>query len=68
MTKIIVYHDTQTLAARSRRPRYGETVAYFSIDDWDEKRNENFDKVLNLSKKKVKNASNNSSSSARSNS
>lgn len=56
MKKIIVYHDTQTLAARSRRPRYGETVAYFSIDDWNEKRNEDFDTVLNLSKKKVKNA------------
>lgn len=46
---IIVYHDNETLARRSRRPRAGETIAYRSIKDWDEKENAKFDEVVDKS-------------------
>jgi hypothetical protein len=52
MKKIIVYHDNETLASRSRKPRPGETVSYRSIKDWQEKENAKFDEVINLSKVK----------------
>ena len=49
MKKIIVYHDTEILASRARRPQTGETVGYRSIADWDETYNSLFDEVINLS-------------------
>lgn len=49
MTKIIVYHDSEGLAKRSRRGRPGETIAYRSIKQWDEDANEEFDEVLDFS-------------------
>ena len=53
MKKIIVYHDTETLARRARKPRPRETVAHRSIKDWDEKENETFDEVVDLSTPKA---------------
>lgn len=52
--KIIVYHDTETLAKRGRRGRPGETLAYRAIKDWDEVENDKFDQVLDLSTPKKK--------------
>lgn len=49
MTRIIVYHDTETLASRARRPVEGETIGYRAIADWNEELNATFDEVLNLS-------------------
>lgn len=49
MRRIIVYHDTETLASRARRPRTGETVGYRAIADFDEKYNATFDEVIDLS-------------------
>ena len=50
-TTTIIYHDTEKLAKGVRRPRAGETIAYRSIKDWDEKKNENFKEVIDLSTK-----------------
>lgn len=50
--RVLVYHDTETLASRNRRPVEGETVGYRSIEQWDEKFNDTFDEVINLSAKK----------------
>lgn len=49
MKKIIVYHDTETLASRARRPQTGETIGYRAIDDFDETYNSLFDEVIDLS-------------------
>jgi len=54
--KIIVYHDTQQEAKRTRRPRPGETVTYAAIKDHDEKINDKFDDVVILCKTKPKKA------------
>ncbi len=52
--KIIVYHDTETLASRARKPAEGETIGYRSIDDFDKAYNSEFDQVLDLSTKSKK--------------
>lgn len=62
MKKVIVYHDTETKANRARKPRVGETLAYRSIDKWDEKENDKYDEVINLSAPKVTKAKKVSSS------
>ena len=49
MKRIIVYHDTEALAFRTRRPREGEMVAYCAIAQFDEAKNATFDEVINLS-------------------
>lgn len=49
MTRIIVYHDTTTLASRARKPAPGETIGYAAISDFDESVNATFDQVINLS-------------------
>lgn len=54
MKKIIVYHDTETLARRSRTAGADENVTYRSIDQFDKKLNEGFDEVLDFSKPKIK--------------
>jgi len=55
MKKVVVYHDTETLAKRGRRGRPGETLTYRSIKDWDETDNdENFDEVVDLATKPAK--------------
>lgn len=59
MKRVLVYHDTTTLASRARKPRTGETVGYRAIADFDEEVNATFDEVINLStskpQKKAKN-------------
>lgn len=49
MKRVIVYHDTETLASRNRRPRMGEVVAYRAIANFDEIENKKFDEVIDLS-------------------
>jgi hypothetical protein len=49
MTRIIVYHDTETLASRARKPAPGETIGYRAKADFDEAFNATFDKVIDLS-------------------
>lgn len=50
--RILVYHDTTTLATRARKPRPGETVGYAAIADFDPERNATFDEVIDLSSPK----------------
>lgn len=47
--RVLVYHDTETLASRARKPHTGETIGYRAISDFDEKVNATFDEVINLS-------------------
>ena len=54
MTKTIIYHNSEKLAKGVRRPRSGETLAYRSIEDWDEKENDKADEVVDLSTPKSK--------------
>ena len=49
MKKIIVYHDTETLASRARKPAPGETIGYRAKADFDDKINATFDEVIDLS-------------------
>ena len=51
--RVLVYHDNETLASRSHRPRPGETVGYRAIAEWDEKLNKTFDEIINLSSQTV---------------
>ncbi len=60
MTKIIIYHDTETLASRARRPAPGETIGYRAIADFDPKYNATFDEVIDLSTKSLPNSKNTS--------
>jgi hypothetical protein len=52
MKTIIVYHETQALARRSRSAGPKERVSYQSIDQWDIKTNSGFDEVVVLTDKK----------------
>lgn len=47
--RVLVYHDTTTLASRARKPQVGETVGYRAIADFDPEVNKTFDEVINLS-------------------
>lgn len=49
MTRVLVYHDTTTLASRARKPAPGETIGYRAIADFDPEVNATFDVVINLS-------------------
>lgn len=49
--RVLVYHDTTTLASRARKPQVGETVGYAAISDFDPEVNKTFDEVINLSTK-----------------
>lgn len=54
--KVIVYHDTEFLAKRSRHIRSGETISYRDKKDWCEDINKKYDEIIDLStpKKKLK--------------
>lgn len=54
MKYVIVYAKTETLASRGRKPRAGETVSYRSIEDYDEKVNEDYDEVIFIGDVKAK--------------
>ena len=47
--RIVIYHDTVTLARRARRPGPGETIGYRAIADWNDEENKSFDEVVDLS-------------------
>lgn len=47
--RVLVYHDTTTLASRARKPAVGETIGYRAIADFDPEVNKTFDVVIDLS-------------------
>ena len=58
MKRVLVYHDTTTLASRARKPKVGETIGYAAKADFDEKINATFDEVVDLSTKSLPNPKN----------
>lgn len=54
MIKVIVYAETETKANRGYKPRTGETVSYHVIGSFNEKYNEEYDKVIMLCEKPKK--------------